>query len=152
MKTLLVTVLKFVLLSGCGSQILDDQGLDSKSIEEVAGMSESTVIGSREWQKATAPGKYNWSNAISYCSSLNLSGKSDWRLPSKDELSSVIDTSVSSPKIVAELRDTTESSYYWSSTSGVNGTSNAWYVVFVHGFVYNHHNPSSYYVRCVRGG
>ena len=48
MKTLLVAILMFVLLSGCSSQILDDQGLDSKSSIEVA---EDFFYGS-DWWKA----------------------------------------------------------------------------------------------------
>ena len=31
------------------------------------------------WQKATAPGTYNWQNALSYAEGLTLGGHSDWR-------------------------------------------------------------------------
>jgi hypothetical protein len=36
------------------------------------------------------PGEKNWQAAIAYCSKLSLSGFSDWRLPSNQELFSII--------------------------------------------------------------
>ena len=44
MKTLLVAVLMFVLLSGCGGMARNDEGYDSMSIEEAAGLAGSTTI------------------------------------------------------------------------------------------------------------
>ena len=44
MKTLLVAILMFVFLSGCGGMALNDEGYDSMSIEDVAGLSGSTTI------------------------------------------------------------------------------------------------------------
>ena len=130
-------------------------------------MTQSTlVIGNLEWQLATAAendglstgltwnyGQLNWDNATSYCEGLDLAGQQDWRLPDKDNLTSLIDTSVSAPMIVAELRNTTESAKYWSSTSSVYYTSNAWRVNFYDGIVGSGSSKSkSRYVRCVRGG
>ena len=44
MKTLLVAVLMFVLLSGCGKITVQDENGHTKSIEEAAGLSGSTTI------------------------------------------------------------------------------------------------------------
>ena len=108
----------------------------------------SVVIGDLEWQLATATendglstgltwnnDKLNWDNSSSYCEGLDLAGQQDWWLPDKDELSSLLDTSVSVPKIVAEFRETTESAYYWSSTGAVLYPSYAWGVSFSYGHV-----------------
>jgi hypothetical protein len=43
------------------------------------------------WQKATAPGTYTWQAALSYCENLSLAGHSDWRLPNRNELESLVD-------------------------------------------------------------
>ena len=127
-------------------------------------MTQSTlVIGNLEWQLATAAendglstgltwnyGQLNWDNATSYCEGLDLSGQQDWRLPDKDNLTSLLDTSVSAPKIVAELRDTTQSSGYWSSTIHAGSASLAWFVYFLNAGVDGYYKTLSYYVRCVR--
>ncbi len=95
----------------------------------------------------------NWTEAVSYCSRLDLNSQTDWRLPTKTELASLIDTSVSAPKIVVELHATTISTYYWTSTTVVDSTTKAWVVVFDDGFVgHTSKNNNDLYVRCVRGG
>ena len=125
----------------------------------------TVMIGNLEWQRATAKesdtlssgldwdsGKLNWDNAMSYCEGLDLDGKQDWGLPSQDQLSPLIDSSVSMPMIVDELRDTTESSSYWSSTTHHYDTSNAWNVDFNAGLVDDFTKTYRYFVHCVRGG
>jgi len=92
----------------------------------------------------------NLDNATSYCSSLNLKSLTDWRLPTKVELASLIDTSVSAPKIVSELVSTTESLYYWSSTSH-SGNRN-WGVNFNAGSVGGYAEGTDMHVRCARDG
>ncbi len=44
----------------------------------------------REWQRCNDSNKYNWEEAKAYCSNLTLSGHSDWRLPTKTELKSLV--------------------------------------------------------------
>ena len=53
------------------------------------------------WQKATAPGTYTWEQALTYCENLTLpaGGYSDWRLPNRNELQSIVDYSRYNPAI-----------------------------------------------------
>jgi hypothetical protein len=106
------------------------------------------------WQQATAPGTYNWSNAITYCENLVLGGYSDWRLPSIKELSTLVDRSIPypGPTINTTYFPGTVASYYWSSTTFAFSTYGAWHVSFGFGGVYGHSKYDDYYVRAVRGG
>jgi hypothetical protein len=49
----------------------------------------------------------NWDNAKLYCFSLNINGKTGWRLPTKDELDEIYQSE-------NDFRNT----FYWSSTVG----------------------------------
>ncbi len=48
------------------------------------------------WQKTSVNGK-TWKEALAYCESLEYAGKGDWRLPSRNELATLIDYSKSNP-------------------------------------------------------
>ena len=106
------------------------------------------------WQKATAPGTYTWQQALAYAEGLELpiGGYTDWRLPNRNELQTLVDYSQYNPSINSLLQTTTLSSDYWSSTTYANNTSNAWLVNFYDGGVNVLNKSSSYYVRAVRAG
>ena len=92
----------------------------------------------------------NWSDAISYCDNLVLDGKSDWRLPSIEELVSIIDKGRVNPSIDPTFHVT--SSVYWSSATYASGSSFAWFVHFGSGSDYWGTKVNIIYVRCVRSG
>ena len=103
------------------------------------------------WQQSTGS-TYTWESALSYCESLTLGSKSDWRLPNVKELGSIVYHSLSSPTIDSTAFPSTLSLYYWSSTTSLHQTSYAWSVYFGAGSVYNKNKSNNNYVRCVRGG
>ncbi len=82
------------------------------------------------WQKATAPGKYTWEQALAYCEGLSLSGYTDWRLPNVSELRSLVDDSFVSPAIDRLLAPYTWSYGYWTSSPFSGRPSSAWFVSF----------------------
>ena len=86
------------------------------------------------------------------CGSLNLGGYSDWRLPAKKELISIVDYSIPYPTINTTYFPNAISSLYWSSTTEAFNPDGAWYVHFSNGSVYTSYKYSNVYVRCVRGG
>jgi len=95
---------------------------------------------------------YTWANAPTYCASLNsasLGGYTDWRLPSRTELSWIVKNEGSWPYINPVFTGTTPG-YYWTSTSKAQDPSSAWYVQFNDGKVSNLSKVNSYSVRCVR--
>ena len=87
--------------------------------------------------------KMNWNDAMKYAESLG----EGWRLPSLKELQTLFDYN----KGVCVLPS--EQSGYWSSTTGADYPSVAWYVYFGNGYVYGgYKSHGNFCVRCVRGG
>jgi hypothetical protein len=105
------------------------------------------------WQKEKAPGSYTWQQAKNYCDNLTLAGKNDWRLPTKNELQSIVDYGDYNPAM-STVFGTFDSYYpFWSSTVSAGSSDDAWYVSFDEGETYFREKTfSSYYVRAVRGG
>ncbi len=88
----------------------------------------------------------NWSTANSNCNNSTKEGKSDWRLPTKDELLTMYNNKAALQGVSGFTAFV--SSYYWSSTVGSSGKH--WVVNFNGGSTGNYNDTSSWYVRCVR--
>ncbi len=106
------------------------------------------------WQQATAPGTYTWEQALSYCESLELDGYSDWRLPNRNELQSILNYNTYNPVIDTAFFPDTENDFYWSSTTNAEFTDAVWSVDFNSGNVYGDFpfKTDSIFVRAVRTG
>jgi hypothetical protein len=90
------------------------------------------------WQQETTDNTMTWEQALSYCENSTLAGYSDWRLPNKKELRSLLDYSRYNPAINTTYFPDTVSSFYWSSTTYASYTNYAWGVNFSYGHD-NHH-------------
>jgi len=104
------------------------------------------------WQKETAPSKYTWQESLAYAEGLSLGGHSDWRLPNRNELQTLVDYSRYNRAIDPLLEANTWSSAYWSSTTIAGNTVDAWLVGFYDGGAYYGDKSLSWYVRAVRAG
>jgi len=97
-----------------------------------------------EWQRGEG-GQLNWDEAVKYCFSLKLAGKSDWRLPSIEELETAFDIQRSFPMLYLD-------GHYWSSTTTGNFRFMAWGMTVKSGQLFKDGMKfRGFNVRCVRG-
>jgi hypothetical protein len=96
-------------------------------------------------------------NATSWISQVNadvFAGFSNWRVPTKDELLGIADTSVvgcnSGTPCIDPIFGPTQAAVYWSST--VVGPAGAWVVRFNSGDAGNTFKDDGFHVRSVRTG
>jgi len=110
-------------------------------------------------KKANCYGKKNWNNAKVSASSLQNGscGLSDgsvagnWRLPSMNELQSLIDRSRFNPSLPSgHPFSGVQPGYYWAATTYANDTSYAWSVYLTYGRVNANGKSNTYYVWPVR--
>ena len=106
----------------------------------------------RMWQDDTDVGsiKKNWSDAKTYCTKLTLGGYTDWYLPSIEELVSITDKERYNPSISPLFQNINTAYYYWSATTYVDYTDNAWTVRFDNGSDFNNFKTDGKYIRCAR--
>ena len=98
------------------------------------------------------------SNSVGFKNAVNvatLCGASDWRLPTVNELESLVDYGVAfpGPTIDATWFPNTVGDWFWSSSPYVVHADRAWLVNFYYGVVSGGYGrDSSVYVRLVRAG
>lgn len=102
------------------------------------------------WQRSLDASSYTWAEAATYCNNLQLAGQSDWRLPSIQELQTIVDESNVDPAIDTTAFPNTLSSVFWSSSPHADDSSSAWYVTFGYGEVHYDFVGAADRVRCVR--
>jgi formylglycine-generating enzyme required for sulfatase activity len=86
-----------------------------------------------------------WEQAKAYCSGLSLAS-GGWRLPTKDELESIVDKTRKNPTIDVAAFPNTPSEDFWSATGS---PGDAWLVNFDSGYSRTFIDTACY-VRCVR--
>lgn len=93
---------------------------------------------------------YDWELAMETASEHSFAGHKDWRLPSKEELLSIVETTCSHPAINLEVFPGTASSHFWTSSTSEYFDDHAWRVFFNHGVVHDESRRELSRVRLVR--
>jgi len=101
------------------------------------------------WEQAGSDTKYNHQGAMTRCHDLTLAGHADWRLPTVQELISIVDYERRGPAIDPTFK--AAAFYYWSATS-FTLPFNAWFVDFLGGNVFFDGKSLDFSVRAVRSG
>jgi hypothetical protein len=110
---------------------------------------------------------WDWLDALNAEGGIGFAGHDDWRIPNVKELVSIIDYEQAAPAVgvdwdsggcpsCSDVTDPacscTDSADYWSSTTRVANTAQAWAVGFQNGDIVQRSKTSSNRVRAVRGG
>jgi uncharacterized protein DUF1566 len=110
------------------------------------------------WEQA--PSTFGtWQNAQIDCNSKTVGNRKGWRLPTIQELASLIDPTVlfPGPTLPAghpfNVQSNVQVPGYWSATTNATNASLAWFVHFASGSVFSNGVKSfSFFIWCVRGG
>jgi hypothetical protein len=116
------------------------------------------------WEKSPSTTPLHWigplveGEAVTHCNQLTVGNRKGWRLPTVQELASLVDPTQSNPSLpLGHPFINVQSSFYWSATTFADDTSVAWGVFFSTGDVYNvgkgfRSFGFDCFVWCVRGG
>ena len=77
------------------------------------------------WQKEDG-GEMTWDEAVSYCSSLDLEGITDWRLPNPYEAFTILDHGRVNPALNTDYFNSTKAQYWWCSTTRADDNNRVW--------------------------
>jgi hypothetical protein len=114
------------------------------------------------WSKdANANGTMTWNDAIDYANNLSLGSGgcgtyyTDWRVPNKLELESLLDLGEYSPTLpdghpFSNVQSESNDSSYWSSTTRASWSDHAWFVSMNSWLVSFRDKPADTYVWPVR--
>ena len=111
-------------------------------------------------EDTAANGSVTWQEALDFISGINSgtyadcgAGHTDWRLPNRKELLSLIDRSKYSPSLQSTAPFTNVQLFgYWSSTTFEGNTGQAWSVNMNNGRMDGYDKSGRYYVWPVRSG
>ena len=101
------------------------------------------------WQDndLSAETKFTYKEGISYCSTLGIEGKTDWRVPSQNEYASIIDHN--RIPAIHSIFSHTASGCYWTKDVDIKG--NPIFIDLSDGYAkVNLKSPMQCYVRCIR--
>jgi len=105
-----------------------------------------------EWQRAVDTMTRTRDDAVTYCNSLELAGYTDWRLPSRIELMTLVDYTIAVPGPTIDILafPLTPADRFWSSSLHARSPSVGWFVAFNDGRANTFSQVNTCPVRCVR--
>ncbi|MFH0953612.1 MAG: DUF1566 domain-containing protein [Verrucomicrobiota bacterium] len=105
------------------------------------------------WERGPSTNTYRWIEAPFVAYNGLIGNRRGWRLPSIEELASLVDTTTGAPSLPSGHPFTNVQSWiYWSSTTYAENTSQALVVFFNSGAVSTANKVNCNYVWRVRGG
>lgn len=106
------------------------------------------------WDKEPATSGFNWAGASIHCVQRTVGGRKGWRLPSIQELASLVDPTQSNPMLPSGHPFDVQASPYWSSSTFVGDATLAFIQFISSGtqFAANKTANTNIPAWCVRGG
>lgn len=108
----------------------------------------------QEWKGGGCQGaaaEFTWSEALKVAAPHEFDGYSDWRLPNKNELGSIVEERCVVPSINASAFPATTPTFFWTSSPYAGLTTAAWSVDFGYGVITATEKSGKILVRLVRG-
>lgn len=109
----------------------------------------------QRWDGKTCGGEaaaHSWGAALQAAAGAEFAGHSDWRLPNKNELESIVEEACLAPAINERVFPAAPPTYFWSSSPYAGQDNGAWSVDFGYGTVNASIRSGGLQVRLVRGG
>lgn len=104
------------------------------------------------WAKnANLDGGKDWQSALYYCRHIEIGNRKGWRLPTAEELATLINMSLPMPRVHTEAFDNVQTEFYWTTTHDDWDDVSAWYVDMNTGAVSMSSKDNSHYIWPVRG-
>lgn len=116
------------------------------------GSNDGGSAGTPDGGNCPSAGQCDTEKYVANINAQSLCGYSDWRLPAREVLRSIVDYSRVSPAIDTAYFINTRSSYYWSSSPIASSSHGAWYVNVYNGGDSTSSRNGHRRVRLVRGG
>jgi hypothetical protein len=107
------------------------------------------------WDGKTCSGEaavFSWGGALQAASRHSFAGHTDWRLPNKNELTSIVEEACTAPAINEKVFPATPPLFFWSSSPYAGLAHGAWSVDFGFGPVNASVKSGNLNARLVRGG
>jgi hypothetical protein len=104
------------------------------------------------WQQNDIQERMTWEEALTQFNTLSLAGHTGWRMPTREELRSIVDYSRITPSIYINEFPNTVSSNYWTSTAHPFQENYIWCIHFYNGNDNYQSKNNQYYSRAVIGG
>ena len=155
-RTRVLSSLVLVAALGCftaaraaWSQTLPAANRFSLALNKAAVMDKETGL---VWEQSPDTGRRDWLGAQNFCNTKTVGGRQGWRLPTAQELASLVDPTQFSPALPSgHPFSNMQSSHYWSATTDARDTPIAWDMFFNTGGVGVDDRASAIHVWCVRG-
>ncbi len=111
------------------------------------------------WEQSPYLYPRSWYQAITDCFGKEVGGRKGWRLPTVEQLASLLDSTQTNPALPSGhlFSNSVQLNWYWSATTVAYAAgvvaNDAWVVAFdASGGVASTTKASDYYIWCVRGG
>ncbi len=107
------------------------------------------------WERSPSTNVFAWNGAQVHCNALTTGGRLGWRLPTLQELASLVDPNATSVPFLPAGHPFTnvQSNSYWSATTFFSSPSSAWMLDFANGAGgFDDKTGGSELTWCVRGG
>lgn len=129
---------------------------DATVVDTATGLMWKRCAQGFDWNGSTCakssevPASYSWEEALLKHAEHSFAQHSDWRLPNKIELASIIDYSCFEPAIDTVIFPSTPVNGFWSNTPNAFNVSFAWAINFSQGEHTTTRKTNTFGVRLVR--